>query len=124
AEEFGAWFGLALEGAFEPGARLTGRRTAPGCGHETIDFAIERVEPEHLLAYRWRPASLEPGADSSDEPMTLVEFHLAEVAEGCRLTVIESGFDRFPPERRASALRLHTQGWTDVLARLAGHVSP
>ncbi|MGI8690187.1 MAG: SRPBCC family protein [Thermomicrobiales bacterium] len=123
AEEFGAWFGVALEGAFAPGARLTGRRTAPGCEHETIEFAIERVEPERLLAYRWHPAATEPGVDYTHEPTTLVEFHLAEVAEGTQLTVVESGFDRLPLSRRATAFRLHDQGWADLLASIADYVA-
>jgi uncharacterized protein YndB with AHSA1/START domain len=30
ADEFGTWFGVKFEGAFAPGARLTGRITTPG----------------------------------------------------------------------------------------------
>ncbi len=122
-DEFGAWFGVALEGAFAPGARLTGRRTASGHEHETMGFAVEWVEPERLLAYRWHPAAAEPDVDDTREPTTLVEFHLADVAEGTRLTVVESGFDRLPPERRAAAFRLHDQGWADLLADIARHVA-
>ncbi len=121
-EEFGAWFGMTLDGIFVPGARLTGRRTASGTEHETIEFAVERVEPEHLLAYRWHPAPTEPSVDYSAEPTTLVEFHLADVPDGTQLTVVESGFDHIPLARRATAFRMHEQGWAELLPAIAHHV--
>lgn len=123
ADEFGAWFGVALEGIFAPGARLTGRWAAPAHEHETIEFAIERVEPECLFAYRWHPAASEPGVDVTHEPTTLVEFHLADVAEGTQLTVIESGFDLLTPARRATTFPMHEQGWNDLLAAIAQYVA-
>ncbi len=121
--EFSAWFGVALEGVFAPGARLTGRHMAPGHEHETMDFAVERVEPEHLLTYRWHPVVHEPGVDGVPQPATLVEFHLVDVVEGTRLIVIESGFDGLPMARRAAALRVHDAGWVAQLGNLAGHVA-
>jgi uncharacterized protein YndB with AHSA1/START domain len=122
-EEFGAWFGLALEGAFAPGARLSGRLTSPGHEHLTLEITVERVEPEHLLSFRWHPYAMEPGVDYASEPTTLVEFRLAEVAEGTRLTVVESGFDRIPPERRAIAFRMNEQGWAEQLTHIAHYVA-
>jgi len=68
---------------------------------------VERVEPERLLSYRWHPYAVEPGVDYAREPATLVEFHLADVADGTRLTVVESGFDHIPLECRATALRMN-----------------
>jgi uncharacterized protein YndB with AHSA1/START domain len=123
ADEFGAWFGVALAGAFTPGARLTGRITAPGYEHLTMEIAVEQMQPERLLSYRWHPYAVEPGVDYTREPTTLVEFHLAEVAEGTQLTVIESGFDRIPPERRATAWRMNEQGWAEQLAHIARYVA-
>jgi uncharacterized protein YndB with AHSA1/START domain len=122
AQEFGAWFGLALEGSFAPGARLTGRLTTPGHEHLTLEITVERVEPEHLLSYRWHPYAMEPGVDYAGEPTTLVEFHLADVADGTQLTVVESGFDRIPPERRAIAFRMNEQGWAEQLTQIARYV--
>jgi uncharacterized protein YndB with AHSA1/START domain len=122
AEEFGTWFGVALTGTFAPGARLTGRLTVPGYEHVTLDIMIEQVEPERLLSYRWHPYAIEPDVDYSREPTTLVEFHLAEVDAGTRLTVIESGFDRIPPERRVIAFRMNDQGWAGQLANIARYV--
>jgi uncharacterized protein YndB with AHSA1/START domain len=56
------------------------------------------------------------------EPTTLVEFRLADVADGTRLTVVESGFDRVPLERRALAFRKNEQGWAEQLTHLAAYV--
>jgi uncharacterized protein YndB with AHSA1/START domain len=123
AEEFGAWFGMALEGAFAPGAQLTGRITTPGHEHMIIEITIERVEPEQLLAYRWHPYALEPGVDYAHEPTTLVEFHLTEFADGTQLTVVESGFDRLPPERRADAFRMNDRGWDEQIRNIARYVA-
>jgi hypothetical protein len=55
--------------------------------------------------------AVESRVDYSTEPTMLVEFQLEEVVEGTRLTVVESGFDRMPPARRAEALRMNDAGW-------------
>jgi uncharacterized protein YndB with AHSA1/START domain len=122
AEEFGAWFGVKLEGAFAPGARVQGRITTPGYEHLTMDITIEQVDPERLFSYRWHPYAIDPGMDYSGEPTTLVEFRLDEVAGGTRLTVIESGFDRIPLERRAEAFRMNDQGWAEQIQNIERHV--
>lgn len=123
ADQFGAWFGMALEGAFAPGARLAGRITTPGHEHLTVELTVEQVQPEWLLSYRWHPYAVEPGVDYAGEPTTLVEFHLADVADGTQLTVVESGFDGIPLARRATAFRKNEQGWAEQLTRLARYVA-
>ena len=123
AEEFGAWFGVQLVGGFAPGARLTGRITTPGYEHLTMEIAVERVDPERLISYRWHPYAIEPGVDYSDEPATLVEFHLAEVPGGTQLTVVESGFDHLPLARRAEALRMNDQGWAEQMKNIERYVA-
>ena len=123
ADEFGSWFGVALEGAFAPGAHLTGHITAPGYEHITMGITVERVDPEHLLSYRWHPYAIDPDMDYAHEPTTLVEFRLAEVADGTQLTVVESGFDRIPLARRATALRMNDQGWADQIMHIAHYVT-
>ncbi|HEY3171762.1 MAG TPA: SRPBCC family protein [Thermoanaerobaculia bacterium] len=122
AEEFGAWFGAKLEGAFAPGARVTGRITTPGYEHLIMDFTIERVDPERLFSCRWHPYAIEPGVDYSSEPTTLVEFRLEDAAGGTRLTVIESGFDRIPVSRRAEAFRMNDQGWAEQMKNIERYV--
>jgi uncharacterized protein YndB with AHSA1/START domain len=123
AKEFGAWFGMALEGDFAPGALVAGRLTTPGHEHLTFEIEVDRIEPERLFSYRWHPYAVEPGVDYANEPTTLVEFHLADVAEGTQLTVVESGFDHIPPERRGIAFRMNDQGWAEQLTNIARYVA-
>jgi uncharacterized protein YndB with AHSA1/START domain len=122
AEEFGAWFGVKLEGAFAPGGRVHGQITLPVHGQVTIEIAIERMDPESRMSYRWHPYAVDSSVDYSSEPTTLVEFQLEEVAGGTRLRVIESGFDRIPSARRAEALRMNDAGWAEQLENIARHV--
>jgi uncharacterized protein YndB with AHSA1/START domain len=93
-------------------------------GHElvTIEIAIERMDPESRLSYRWHPYPVESAVDYSSEPTTLVEFQLDEVAGGTQLTVVESGFDRIPLARRAEAFRMNDAGWAEQLENIARYV--
>jgi uncharacterized protein YndB with AHSA1/START domain len=119
ADEFGAWFGMKVEGTFAPGARAIALH-----GHDmTIEIAIERMDPESRMSYRWHPYPVDPGVDYSSEPTTLVEFELEEIAEGTRLTVVESGFDRIPASRRAEAFRMNSVGWAEQLENIARYVA-
>ena len=93
AREFGAWFGVALEGPFVLGATALGRITHPGSEHLTMRLVIARLEPQRCFAWRWHPYAVDPAVDYSAEPMTLVTCTLEEHAGGTRLTVVESGFD-------------------------------
>ena len=122
AQEFGTWFRAKLDGAvFAPGAFVSGHILYPGYEDWKFESTIERMEPEHLFSYRWHPYP-EPGMDQS-EPTTLVEFRLEEVAEGTRLTVVESGFDRIPAARRETAFRMNDGGWAEQLSNVERHVS-
>lgn len=124
AEEFGTWFEVDLAGqAFVPGKWARGRVTHPGYEHLMMDILVERVEPERLIAWRWCPYPLEPGEDPARAPMTLVTFELADAPEGTLLTVVESGFDQVPLERRAAAFRENEKGWTEQMANIERHVS-
>jgi uncharacterized protein YndB with AHSA1/START domain len=123
AQEFGAWFGVKVEGAFEPGVRVRGAVTHPGYEHVTWEITIERMEAERLLSWRWHPYAVEPDVDYSHEPTTLVVFELEDVADGTRLTVVESGFDQVPLARRAQAYRMNEEGWTYQVQAIARHVA-
>jgi uncharacterized protein YndB with AHSA1/START domain len=122
ADQFGSWFGMVLNGSFAPGACITGRITEPGYEHVPVEMVIEQVGPEHLFSYRWHPYAIEPGVDYTNEPMTRVEFRLAEVDSGTQVTLIESGFDRIPLERRATAFRMNQGGWTAQMENLRSYV--
>jgi uncharacterized protein YndB with AHSA1/START domain len=124
AAEFGTWFRVDFTGAsFVPGATARGRLTYPGYEHVTMEIAIERMEPERLFSFRWHPYAVDPAVDYSQEPTTLVEFELRETAEGTHLTVVESGFDRIPPGRRAEAVRMNDAGWAEQVRNIDAHVS-
>ena len=121
--EFGQWFGVQLTGTFSPGARLRGPITHKGYEHLTLEMLVERIEPEQYFAYRWHPYAIDSSVDYSQEPTTLVEFRLHEADGGTVLTIVESGFDRIPLARRAEALRMNDQGWTEQTKNIERHVS-
>ena len=114
AAEFGNWFGMELDGNFAPGAQMTGRIKPTTADAEVakmqepytgkpVAFYIEHVEPMSLFSFRWHPFAVDGAIDYSKEPMTLVTFTLEPTDGGTMLTVVESGFDAIPIERRASA---------------------
>jgi uncharacterized protein YndB with AHSA1/START domain len=123
AKQFGKWFGAVLEGTFEPGKRVKGQITIAGFEHVKLEMFIERVEPEHLFSYRWHPYAVDPKADYSSEPKTLVEFRLEEIAGGTALTVVESGFQHVPEQRRAEAFRMNEGGWAAQLKNIERYVT-
>lgn len=137
SREFGTWFGVALDGPFAPGARLRGKIVGTKADaevaklqkqHEGVPFeiAIEEIEPQRLLAFRWHPHAVESGVDYSAEPTTLIVFTLEQVADGVLVTVTESGFDQIPLARRAQAFQANDQGWgimVKVLEKYVGQAS-
>src|SRR6185437_7381224 len=96
AREFGAWFGVAIEGAFSQGAHVRGKITSAGHEHLTMELWVEAIEPERRFAFRWHPFAVDPSVDYSKEPTTLIEMTLSEAEGGTLLTVVESGFDAIP----------------------------
>jgi len=120
--EFGSWFGARIDGPFVEGATMrgviVGTTVDPGIAAAQKEFAdipfeivIDRIEPERLFSFRWHPFACDRAVDYSKEPMTLVVFSLEDAAEGVKLTVTESGFDRIPLERRAKAFSANKGGW-------------
>jgi uncharacterized protein YndB with AHSA1/START domain len=121
--EFGQWFRVKLDGPFEPGKVSTGRITYPGYEHYPWRTVIERMEPERLLSFRWHHVDEKSNVDVADQPSTLVEFRLAPIAGGTRLTITESGFESIPDPRRLEVLRSNTEGWSIQADNIAAHVS-
>lgn len=122
AGEFGQWFQMKLDAPFAPGSTVLGKLTVPGYKHVTVEMKIESVTPETLFSYRWHPYAIDSRADYSAEPMTLVEFHLADTNGGTELTITESGFDALPADRRAEAFRMNDGGWTAQARNIATYV--
>jgi len=122
AKQFGSWFGVELDGPFVAGQHLTGRIVPTSVDAEVaksqepyrgraFDFTIDRIEPMRLFSFRWHPFAVDPNFDYSKEPTTLVELVLEELAEGTKLIVTESGFDKLPLDRRGLAFTMNEQGW-------------
>jgi uncharacterized protein YndB with AHSA1/START domain len=124
AEEFGQWFRVKLDAPFAEGVTVRGRITYPGYEHLHFEMQIERIELERLFAYRLHPYAVDPAVDYSAEPTTLVELRLDDEPGGTRLVIVESGFDRLPPGRRAEAFRMNDGGWTEQLGNIERHVAP
>lgn len=125
AEEFGTWFGVALKGkTFAAGQRMQWQMNG-SCGHEnlTFDVVIERLEPEHLMSYRWHPYAVDPAIDYSQEPTTLVEFTLQETGEETLLNIVESGFDKVPLARRLEAFQMNSGGWDSQIKNIEEYVA-
>ena len=122
-EEFNSWFGVRLRGKqFAAGERFTGNITYPGYEHLTMEVTIQQCEPEKLLSWRWHPHAVEAQKDYSGEPTTLVEFRLEDAVGGTSLTVVESGFDQVPVERRLTAFRANSGGWEIQMQNIQKHV--
>jgi uncharacterized protein YndB with AHSA1/START domain len=143
AREFSRWFGVRLDGPFVAGKTITGRWDAKFDEADLIAFqkaagvkpgkvkmpegdvvfcTVERIEPETYFSFRWIPFGIDAEADPEREPTTLVEFRLEPVAEGTELTIIESGFDRVPAQRRERAFRMNEGGWAAQAENLRKHV--
>ena len=124
-KEFGAWFGVKLEGqTFSPGRPTRGPLTVKGYEHIVWQVMVERVEPPTLLSFRWHPYAIEPGVDYSKEEPTLVTFTLQDApGNATMLTVVESGFDKVPPSRRLEAFRMNGRGWSIQMENIVRHVA-
>lgn len=122
--EFGSWFGVKLEQeSFVAGEAVRGHITHPGYEHVRFEARVERVEPERLLSFYWHPYAVDPTVDYTQETPTLVTFTLEDDPEhGTRLTVVESGFDKVPPQRRDEAFRMNGYGWDAQVINIARHV--
>jgi uncharacterized protein YndB with AHSA1/START domain len=124
AAEFGSWFGVDFRGqTFVAGKSVQGKITYPGYEHLTMEVLIDQVVPERLLSWRWHPAAIDPAVDYSHEPTTLVVFELQEVDGGVMLSVVESGLDKIPLERRATVLRMNSSGWDAQMENVKKHVA-
>jgi hypothetical protein len=99
AGEFGTLFGVDLDGQFATGTTVRGRSTYPGYEHLTIEMSVERMEPERLFSYRRHPYAVNPEADYSTQPTTLVE--LAPGAATASSRTVRSATTGRPTERAA-----------------------
>lgn len=123
SREFGEWFRVKIDGPFVPGQVSRGQITYPGYEHVKWEALIRKMEPERLFSFTWaHPKSIEK-ADYSGEPTTLVEFRLEKTATGTLLTIVESGFDKLPADRRLEVFRGNESGWIEQLKNIENYVT-
>ena len=123
SKEFGAWFGVKLEGPFVVGGTCRGRITHPGFEHLTMELTVKKMEKEKLFSFTWHPYAVDPKVDYSKEMPTVVEFRLEADGHDTLLRVTETGFDRLPAARRFEAFRMNDGGWTAQIKNIANHVA-
>jgi uncharacterized protein YndB with AHSA1/START domain len=121
--EFGEWFRVKLEGPFVPGEVVRGRITHPGYEHVVWQATVQKMEPERLFSFTWRPYAIDPNVDYLHEEPTLVEFKLEPISGGTLLVLTESGFDKIPSHRRDEAFRMNDRGWSAQMLNIELHVS-
>lgn len=121
--EFGEWFRVKIDGPFKPGQTSTGQVTYPGYEYLKWEAVVQKMEPEKLFSFTWHPAAVDAKKDYSKEPSTLVEFRLEKTANGTRLTVTESGFDKIPSERRLEAFRMNEGGWEVQMRNIENYIA-
>jgi len=118
-KKFSQWFGVKLDGPFIAGKTTTGINNFKEL---QMAYMIEKIEPKTFFSYKWTPFPIDKSRDYSKEEPTLVEFTLKEIPTGTQLTVVESGFNQIPQDRRAEAFRMHTGGWDAQLENIQEYV--
>jgi len=121
--KFGEWFRVKLEHPFVPGQVSRGHMTYPGYEHLVWEVVVQKLEPETLFSFTWHPYAVDTEVDYSKETPTLVEFRLKATPTGTLLTLVESGFDKIPADRRADAFRMNENGWATQMTNIEAYVA-
>ena len=79
---------------------------------------VERVEEPTVFGFTWHIF----GLPDDDPRRTYVEFTLEAVAEGTRLTVVESGFSQLPQDAYRTAYEGNVAGWASELGELVSYL--
>ena len=122
SKEFGAWFGMKLNGPFRAGEMIKGQiaptQADPEVGKlqephagKPVEMFVEKIQPETQFCLKWHPYAIDPNVDYSKEPMTLITFTLEEKENGTLLTITETGFENIPLSRRLEAIKANDGGW-------------
>ena len=114
AEGLGAWFGNAATIDLRPGG--VGQLT--WTGGDKASMRIERVEEPSVFGFTWGIQ----GLPDDDPRRTYVEFTLAPISTGTRLTVTESGFAQLPDDTHRKAFDGNTDGWAHELGELVEYL--
>src|ERR1700682_4262927 len=102
---------VALDGGvFTVGQCVRGHVTYTGYEHVIFDVVIERMEPERCLCGAGIPPRLNVVSTTRKRPQTLVVSEFQEADGGTLLSVVESGFENIPLQRRLEAFRMNSGG--------------
>ncbi|MEZ4222488.1 MAG: SRPBCC family protein [Polyangiaceae bacterium] len=114
-EKVTKWFPQTLDGEYKVGAQ-----PVFGFGeHGKNRISVVAAQPHEYFAYRWVPGANHYLGDMSAVATTLVEFRIAEQADGtCKVTLTESGFSSLPAETMEPAFKQNSGGWDFMLGRL------
>jgi uncharacterized protein YndB with AHSA1/START domain len=121
--EFGEWFRVKIDAPFTAGQVSRGHITWPGYEHLKWEALIQKIEPQTYFSFQWHPYAIDAKQDYSDEPMTLVEFHLEKSTKGSLLKVVESGFDKLSVVRRSVAFLKNGEGWGQQMTNIEEYVA-
>lgn len=120
-EKFGTWFKVKLYEPFREGEVTRGHITYPGYEHMEWESLTTALQPKTYFAMIWYHDDLAPdGFEGRLE--TLVEFKLEKEDTGTRLTIVESGFDSFPPGIGEEAWRRNEGGWSEQISNITEYV--
>jgi uncharacterized protein YndB with AHSA1/START domain len=115
AADLAAWFHVAIEGEFAPGAEVWMTSTSPGYEGQRFFVRVTEMTPPRRFAWQWHPGAVDPAVDYTREPCTTVTFTLEPSGNGTRLSVSETGFNEISLARRAKVYQDNSQGWATVV---------
>lgn len=84
---------------------------------------IERSNPPHEFAFRWKAYGGRDTDQLTTENSTLITFTLEEIDGGTRLTMRETGFATLASELHGVSRPEHVRGWEVELGELATYLS-
>ncbi|WP_084420321.1 SRPBCC family protein [Henriciella litoralis] len=120
-EKFGDWFKVKLYDPFVEGAVTRGQITYPGYEHFKWESRTTVIRPKVYFAFIWYHDNIE--AEPGDVRLeTLVEFKLKPTGTGTHLTIVESGFDSFPPGKGEQARLSNEGGWEEQMHNIGAFV--
>ncbi len=122
SHRFGTWFGCEFDEPFEVGARVRGRvvptkvdaavaKAQEAYAGVEFDVVVDRIDPMTHFSFRWHPGDAVPETPHPDGEMTTVTFEIVDADGGVLLTIVESGFEGIPLERRAKVFEMNEGGW-------------
>ena len=120
-EKFGEWFRVKLYDPFREGEITKGHITYPGYEHFEWESITRVIRPKSYFAFTWFHDDIQPH-EGTGRLSTLVEFKLEPRNGGTHLTIIESGFDAFPPGAGKEAWKRNEGGWTEQVSNITAYV--